>query len=557
MSPSAQDHTSDSTSLLEHGWLQMHARQWTRAHELFSRATAADEHSARGWEALAAASMCLDEFEGARRALERAYCEAQRINDGRAAARAAMQLAVYHDSFRGESAIANGWFERARLLLPVDAPSPEQAWLALWEAHVEIHVRGDVVAGHDKLEEALRHHDACRAGREFDLLARGLLGLTAISDGAIDDGLRRLDEVTAAATTELSSPQTVGWTCCYVLDACERVRDFDRAAQWVERGFAAGRELAIPHFSAFCRSHYIGVLIWRGEYGTAERQIEQAHREVGPIAPVYSAQFDIRLGEVRRRQGRLDEAARLVEPHGAHPLGMLTLASIALDRARPQLSSDLAERYLRRVPAADRVRRLHGLEPLVRARLRLGDLDAAHGALQEARRFAHDARAPLMCASVDELDGIAAVARGELDAARHHLEDAIDTYELNSAPYEATTARLELTAVLRRLGRHDSADAVWRAARAGAERLGAALLVTRAGQLAAVNARRTAPCGLTAREIEVLRLVAEGVSNQQIGQRLSISAFTVKRHIANILTKIDAPSRAAAAAFAVREGLFQ
>ena len=60
---------------------------------------------------------------------------------------------------------------------------------------------------------------------------------------------------------------------------------------------------------------------------------------------------------------------------------------------------------------------------------------------------------------------------------------------------------------------------------------------------------------LTAREIEVLALVAQGISNQEIGERLFISAFTVKRHIANILTKLDVPSRAAAAAYAIREGL--
>jgi DNA-binding NarL/FixJ family response regulator len=60
---------------------------------------------------------------------------------------------------------------------------------------------------------------------------------------------------------------------------------------------------------------------------------------------------------------------------------------------------------------------------------------------------------------------------------------------------------------------------------------------------------------LTRREIEVLRLVAQGLSNERIGRTLSVSEFTAKRHVANILAKLDLPSRAAAAAFAARRGL--
>jgi DNA-binding NarL/FixJ family response regulator len=60
---------------------------------------------------------------------------------------------------------------------------------------------------------------------------------------------------------------------------------------------------------------------------------------------------------------------------------------------------------------------------------------------------------------------------------------------------------------------------------------------------------------LTPREREVLALVAAGLSNQAIGERLFVSEHTVHRHVANILTKLDVPSRAAAAARATREKL--
>jgi DNA-binding NarL/FixJ family response regulator len=539
----------------------MRERRWTRAGDAFREALAADDRSVAAWEGLAAALMCVDEFDAARTALETAYRGAREADDRKPAARAAMQLAVFHEGFRGESAIANGWFERARTLLASCEPSPEHAWLALWEAHVDIHVRGEVARGQERLAEAVRMNDSGAASGELELLSRGLRGLMAISEGAVREGLRRLDEASSAAFSELPSPQTIGWTCCYVLDACERVRDFDRALQWLDRAFAAGRELAIPHFAGFCRSHYLGVLIWRGDYAAAEREATAALAAIGGIAPIYGALCEIRIGEIRRRQGRLEHAETMLEEHVAQPLAMLSLAALALDRGRAQRALDLAERYLRRVSSRDRVRRLHGLEYLIRAHVRLGNDAKAPQALEETRELARCAGTPLISALVDDLEGEVAAARGDLDAARRHLEDAVDAYELNAVPYEASAARLQLGAVLQRLGRADSAKAALRLAKRGAERIGARLLLDRAVRalesIAADGAGPRRPHDLTAREIEVLALVAEGVSNQQIAQRLCISAFTVKRHIANILTKLDLPSRAAAAAYAVRERILE
>jgi DNA-binding NarL/FixJ family response regulator len=147
-----------------------------------------------------------------------------------------------------------------------------------------------------------------------------------------------------------------------------------------------------------------------------------------------------------------------------------------------------------------------------------------------------------------------ATAAGSLDQARRLFEDAIDGYDLALAPYEATAARLRLGEVLIALERDEPARKIFESARAAAERLGAARLAKLAESS---NPTRATPesASLSAREIEVLALVAQGCSNQEIGERLFISTFTVKRHIANILTKLDLPTRAAAAAYAIREGL--
>ncbi len=548
---------------LDQGAAHLRRRQWRDAHGLFEQVLADDPGSPEAWEGLATSALCLDDAATSRTANERAYRGYLERDDSRGAARVAIQLALYHDAYRGESAIASGWFERARRLLDTVPAAADHAWLAFWKAHIDIHIHGEVARGEPSLADAIRLNDACKVG-ELDLMTRGLRGLMAISEGAIDEGLRRLDEATTEVVAgEPLSPQIVGWTYCYVLDACESARDFDRASQWIERAFEAVRDFDIEFSSGACRSHYVGILTWRGDYPGTEREIEMMRREVGGVSPVYRAFCDVRLGEIRRRQGRLDEAAALLEPVLAHLPAMLSLAAVALDRGQPQTAVDLVERYFRRISQDDQLRRLHGLELLVPAYLQLRDVDRARTALEECQRIVSRSATPLMRAAAQELAALVAAADGlpgNLDEARRLLEDAIDGYDLTRSPYEATAARLRLGDILVALRRDEPARRVFEAARAGAARLGAGGLAKHAAEalekLQTFSAPSEGASGvLTTREIEVLALVAQGISNQEIGDRLFISAFTVKRHIANILTKLDVPSRAAAAAYAIREGL--
>jgi DNA-binding NarL/FixJ family response regulator len=156
-----------------------------------------------------------------------------------------------------------------------------------------------------------------------------------------------------------------------------------------------------------------------------------------------------------------------------------------------------------------------------------------------------------------EARAIVSAAAERLDEARMGFEDAIDRYEASGAPLEAACARLRLAEVRLRQGRGGAAREDASAALATADRIGAGLVARKASALLSSSGPPSpgTVSGLTAREIEVLRLVARGLNNQAIGERLFVSAFTVKRHVANILTKLDVPSRAAAAAFAARHGL--
>jgi ATP/maltotriose-dependent transcriptional regulator MalT len=546
---------TDIDRALEQGWSGLRRRDWRQARDAFQQVLDAEVDSPVAWEGLAIAALCLDDAVRSRSATERAYREYLERHDFCGAARVAIQLAVHHDAYRGEPAIASGWFERARSLLDTVPAAAEHAWLAFWKAHLDIHVHGEVAKGERSLEDAIRLTEAGNIGGELALMTRGLRGLMAISEGAVDEGLRRLDEATTEAlAAELPDPQTVGWTYCYVLDACENVRDFDRASQWIEHALESVRAFGIVHLSGACRSHYVAILTWRGDYAATEREIERMRRELGDVIPTYSAQCDIRLGEIRRRQGRLDEAAALLDPMVAQPLAMLSLAALAVDRDEAQLAVDLVERYFRRVSEGDCVRRLHGLELLVRAQLQLGSIEAARTALRECEEVVARSGTPLMRAIVYELRAETEAAEDHLDEARRRFEDAIDGFDLARAPYEATAARLRLAEVLAALRREEPARKTFEAALSGANRLGAGRLAHRAAE--ALRSYGQGPANvLTGREVEVLALVAQGISNQEIGERLFISSFTVKRHIANILTKLDVPTRAAAAAHAIRQGL--
>ena len=271
--------------------------------------------------------------------------------------RQAMEIALHHDLYHGEHAVANGWFERAGALLEDCPDTPERAWLLLWRAHVHIHLRDEMPAGREVLAGALRLNMRCQV-EEIDTMAKGLAGLALISDGDVEGGLRRLDEATAMAVAgDRYRPEAVTFVCGYVLEACETVRDFNRAQQRLPYTSSANTSLGVTHLASFCRSHHIAVLTWRAvEYAAAEAEIDLMRAELASIAPVWMAHCDVRLGEVRRRRGRFDDAVRLLTPHAAQAQALLALAWVRLDADDPDGTLSLVERYLRRI-GGDRARR--------------------------------------------------------------------------------------------------------------------------------------------------------------------------------------------------------
>jgi DNA-binding CsgD family transcriptional regulator len=535
--------------LLESADKALAGADWQAARRLFSAAIQQQE-TPEALEGLAKATFFLDEAELALDARERAYagyCSAGREID---AARVAIALAWDYRTLRGERAVGDGWLARARRLLENSARTAEQGWLAVREASFAL--PGDPAAAR---EHCARAHALGRELRDVDLemTALALDGLARVSMGEIAEGMAHLDEATTAATAgEMRDPLAIGFSCCYLIFACERVRDFERAGQWCERVARMAEGWNIQALRAVCRAHYGTVLILRGDWPTAEVVLSEAAAVLAG-RPAEASDALARLAELRRRQGRTDEALALLAQAEHHPLAVLCRAAIALDERDAAAAADGAARYLRLLGDA-KIERSPGLELLAEALAAAGRANEAAAAAGELDAIALPANTDALLGAARFAQGCARRAAGEFASAREAFEDAVELLGRAGLRFEAARARVALAQTARELGREELAQHELERARGSFAALGARSEERRAARLRASHGQAASSL-LSPREEEVLRLVAEGLSNKQIAKQLTLSEHTVHRHVANILVKLRVSSRAAAAAYAVKHGL--
>jgi LuxR family maltose regulon positive regulatory protein len=532
---------------------------WDEARQLFEEALAVCE-GPEALEGLGVAAWWLDLADVVFSSRERAYKLYLDRNDRAAAAGVAVWIAWDTWAFRGEHAVANGWLQRARRHLEGLGDVPERAWLELREGALALFDDGDPDRAHRHAVEGIRIGRAS-ASIDLEMLGRALQGLALVSSGAVAEGMRTLDEVNAAVVAgELTDLIAIGLSCCYMIAACNRVRDYDRAVQWCARLKAFCAKWGLKPLFAVCRTQYASVCMWRGTWLEAERELAAATDELAASRPAMTVDGLVRLAELRRRQGRLVEAAALFEQSEPHGLAALGRAELAFDRGEVREAAEQAERYLRRVLPHNRTDRAAGLDLLVRALVGHGDLAAAKTALAELQTIAALVSTVPLRAASSLASGYVAAGSGDADTARRHLEDAVDLYVQSGAPYELARARIELARTLAALGRNEAAIEEGERAIDLLSELKAELELSHARALVASLAAPDAPrpadtAGLTMREIEVLRLVADGLNNQAIAGKLFVSEHTIHRHVANIFSKLGVSSRAAAVAQAARRGL--
>jgi LuxR family transcriptional regulator, maltose regulon positive regulatory protein len=249
----------------------------------------------------------------------------------------------------------------------------------------------------------------------------------------------------------------VCWTCCYLLYGCERVRDFDRAAQWCRKVEEFTERMRVQFINGVCRAHYAAVLTWHGSWGEADELLSAATSDLAAARPAWAPEGIVRLADLRRRQRRFEEAERLFAEAETHPLGAVGMAELALDRGDPKAAIPLAERVLRQLPAENRTQRAAALELATRAKAATGDLDGARVHVEELRSVAEAVPTSPLRAAASFSEGVVAAAAGDHGSAVAALEDAVGLFAASDAPFELGRARTELARSLGELGRRDSA----------------------------------------------------------------------------------------------------
>jgi RNA polymerase sigma factor (sigma-70 family) len=533
---------------LRAGWAELGEGRWDAARASFEEVLAGNE-TAEALEGLSWAAWWLDDAEVVFETRERAYRLYRRRGDATDAARMATWLAADRLDFHGAAAVASGWLRRAHRLLDPLEPGPDHGWLAFHDGYLA-HAAGDTAAARELAATAAdlgrRFHVA-----DLEMLGLALEGAALVASAEVEEGMRYLDEATAAALEgEASIPISGAWACCFLVSACTAVLDYERASEWCDRIAEFADRYGSRYMLAFCRAEYGAVHIWRGRWREAEEMLEASHGDFARSRPAWASAPLVGLAELRRRQGRADEATRLLAEAGASTGAQLCRARLALDEGDARRAVDLLERLLRRIPGDRRLQRAPVLELLVHASVAHGRLDGAGSALHELRDVVGLVGTAPLRAGADLAEGVLAAGCGDHDRARRFLEDAVDGYERSDAPYESSVARVQLAASLLALNRAEEAEREAVAALNRCVALGANGEAARARRFLADG--QTVLGELTPREREVLGLVAEGLTNRQIGERLVVSEHTVHRHVTNILRKLDVPSRTAAAALAVR-----
>jgi DNA-binding NarL/FixJ family response regulator len=541
---------------VEQGWGALRDGRWQLARERFDAALASGE-APEALEGLSWAAWWLDDADAVFEARERAYRLYRQQGEPAGAARMATWLGADQLEFNGAFAVASGWFQRAHRLLDPLEPGPEHGWLAFHEGYVA-HAGGDTATAREHASVATE------LGRRFgvddlEMLGLALGGAALVASARVEDGMRYLDEATAAALGgNATIPISSAWACCILVTSCTAVLDYGRAFEWCDRIARFAERYDSRYMLAFCRAHYGAIDLWRGRWPDADAELSAAVTGFARSRPGWTPFAVVELAELRRRQGRAEEAAALLDEAPAYPPAQVCRARLALDRGDSLRAVELLERMLRQTGPDRAVERFPALELLVRARIARGELDEAASLVETLQETARLVGTAPVRAHADLASGMLAAASGDHDRARRLLEDAVDSFERSGGPFETARARIELATTLLALNRPDGAEREAAAALEALLELGAPAEAER-GRLVLEAARpaggRSAIPEVTARERQVLSLLAEGLTNRQIAQRLVVSEHTVHRHVTNILRKLDLPSRTAAAALAVRAGL--
>lgn len=528
-------------------------RDFAAAFEALSAADRAEPLTAEDLDRLAVTAGLLGRDAEFLQALERAHQAHLASGNAAAAARSAFWLGLRLLSL-GETGRGTGWHARARRVLD--------------EAGLDCAERGYLLLPAARRHLAAREWDAARAAaaeaaaiaRRFpdaDLLAfaRNLEGQAFLGEGRVSEGLALLDEAMVAVSAGEVTPLVTGLIYCIVIRCCQDVYALGRAREWTEalRTFCESQPGGLS-FTGPCLVHRSEVLEWNGQWPEAIAEARRASEKLLASAPERAAAPAFyQQGELHRLRGEFaeaEEAYASASRWGSEPQPGLALLRTAQGRVEAAASA------MRRVvsTAVDWTERTRLLPAHVEIMIAAGDLEEARRAAGELEEAAARLDTDVVSAMAARARGAVRLAEGNAAAALEPLRRSFEIWRSLGAPYLAARVRELAGRACRELGDEDGWRLETDAARAVYRDLGAAPDLARV-EAPPKSPPAARPHGLTARELQVLRLVAGGKTNKAIATELFLSEKTVDRHLSNIFDKVGVSSRSAATAFAYEHGL--
>jgi RNA polymerase sigma factor (sigma-70 family) len=527
--------------------------EWSAAFELMSRLDARHELDGHALESFATAAYMIGRETTFLALLERAFEARCAAAETLKAARSAFWIGLTL-MFRGEYGRGGGWLARSERLVEAHGKDcVERGYILLPR------IEGSLASG----DPAAADHQASEAvliGEQFgddDLvaIARHFKGRIQIEAGNIREGLSLLDETMVAATGAKLSPIVTGLVYCSVIEICQSFQIHRRAKEWTDAltGWC-GRQPELVAFTGRCLIHRSEILIFDGKWAEALAEAGAASRRLlaGPVehhaGPAYYQE-----GEVLRLSGRFDEADESYR--SASRLGFDPQPGLALMRLR-QGKTQSALSSIKRTLASVRgpVGRIRLLPAAIEIMLAVGNMEAARDLSDELSGLAVRHVSDAVEAASAEATGDLSVAEGNLEEALPRYGRAAEVWRELHAPYRLSRLRLKIGRTCAALGDREGGRREVEAARDVFDELGAEP-DRRAADEFLRGLSQAKESLLTRRQTEVLQLIAEGLTNREIAERLGLSERTVDRHVSDALTRMDAPTRAAATAVAISRGL--
>jgi DNA-binding CsgD family transcriptional regulator len=539
--------------LLERGRDAYAHGAWADAHEALSAADAENQLLPEDLELLATAAYMLGRDDDHVTVLERAHHAYLEASETLRAARCAFWMGI-NLILREEMGPATGWLGRAQRLVEREGRECAEQGYLLVPLMVQNVAMGDYDAAH---AAAVEGAGLAERYEEPDLFALAVhwQGYARIKQDRVDEGLALLDEAMVAVTAGEVSPIVSGLLYCSVIEGCQEVYAFRRAHEWTTALTRwCERQPDMVAFTGRCLAHRAEIMQAHGAWDDALTEARSAGQRFElAMNRAAAAQALYQEGEVHRLRGDFpaaDTAYRAASRHGMEPQPGLALLRLA------QGQHDAAVAAIRRVvtETTDPLKRARLLPGFVEIMLMADEVADASAAAGELEDIASRYSSPMLHAMATHARGAVSLAEGDAQSAVVALRRAWQEWEELAIPYEAARARALVGVACGALGDRESGALDLEAARDAFAELGAAPDVARMdellGRAAAANTH-----GLTARELEVLRLVAAGKSNRDIAAELVISEHTVARHVQNIFAKLRVSSRTGASAFAFEHGL--